>query len=132
MSHQSARRRKDRAPLTERSLLRTLRRALPRRNGYASPNCEELISEASHFGVGSPLRMRRLLLKHRRTLIADDRETLLASGYMRLVAEEYGESHVAELRCKQRCFTWEALVRNAFELEFGERYEAYTRKRDGL
>jgi hypothetical protein len=96
------------------------------------PNCEELISEANHFGVGSPLRLRRLLLKHRRALIADDRETLLASGYMRIVAAEYGELHVADLRRKQRCFTWEGLVRNAFELEFGERYEAFSRKRDGL
>jgi len=132
MSHQSARRRKDEAPLTERSLLRTLRRALPRRNGYLPPNSGELIAEARQFDVGTPLRLRRLLLKHRRALIADDRETLLADGYMNLIAQEHGLSHVAELRRKQRCFTWEALVRTAFELEFGERYEVFSRKRDQL
>jgi hypothetical protein len=132
MSHQSARQRKDRAPLNERTLLQTLRRALPRRNGYMRPNCEELISEARHFGVDSPSRLRRLLLKHRRSLIADDRETLLASGYMRMIASDYGDSHVAELRRKQCCFAWEALVRNAYELEFGEQYEAFSRERDGL
>jgi hypothetical protein len=51
---------------------------------------------------------------------------------MRMIASDYGDSYVAELGQKQCCFTWEALVRNAFELEFGERYEAFSRERDGL
>ncbi len=96
------------------------------------PNCEELISEAAHFGIGTPQRLRKLLLKHRRALIADDRETLQASGYLRLIAEEHGESYVTEMKRKQRCFTWEGLMRNALGLEFGELYEAYARERDGI
>jgi hypothetical protein len=131
MSHLSARQRKDRDPLTERSLLRTLRRALPRRNGYMKPNSNGLIEESRVFGIGTPSRLRRVLLKHRRALVADDRATLLDGAYMRIVAADYGEAHAAELRRKQCCFTWEALMRTAFELEFGERYDAYSRKRDG-
>lgn len=132
MSHLSARQRKDRAPLTERSLVRALRRALPRRNGYMKPDSIGLIEEARAFGVGNPSRLRRVLLKHRRALVADDRAVILDDVYMQIVAADHGEAHVAQLRRKQRCFTWEALMRTAFELEFGERYEAYSRRRDGL
>ena len=132
MSHESARVRKSRQPLTPLSLLQTLKTTLPRRNGYKQPNCEELISEATHFGIATPQRLRKLLLKHRRALITDDRETLQARGYMHLIAEEFGESYVTEMKRKQRCFTWEGLMRNAFGLELGELYEAYARERDGI
>ena len=131
MSRHSARQFKDRALLTERTLLRTLRRALPKRNGYVNPNCAELLDEARRFGVMSAGQLRRLLLKHRRELIADDRAALHSANYMRAIAADRGEHFVAQLRRKQCCFAWEALMRNAFELEFGDAYETFARERDG-
>ena len=112
--------------------MQTIRRTLLRKNGYMYPNCGALITEANDFNIGTPKKLRKLLLKHRRVLIADDLESILSSGYMRLIAEEHGESYAAEIRRKQRCFTWEGQVRLALELEFGQRYEAYSFKRDGI
>ncbi|HEY2533968.1 MAG TPA: hypothetical protein VGJ20_39610 [Xanthobacteraceae bacterium] len=77
------------------------------------------------------MQFRRILLKHRKALIADDR----ACSESRLLAfwiEDLGEAQVREMRRRKVCFTWEGMTRNAFELEFGAAYEEYSRKRDGL
>jgi hypothetical protein len=76
--------------------------------------------------------MTTLLLKHRRTLIADDRECLGSLVLMNAWREDYGEAFVRDMRRRQYCFSWEGLTRNAFELEFGEAYDEYARNRDGL
>jgi len=132
MTSVSARSRKDLAPLTEGGILSTLRSTLPKRNGFVSPNTAELLSEARQFGVTSRRKFRHLLLRHRRQLIADDRAALSEAPYVSSIREERGAAYVAEMQRKQRCFAWEALVRNAFELEFGDAYDAFARKRDAL
>ena len=118
--------------LTEAGLARILSRTLPRRNGYIAPNTAELLTELSHFGIANELQFRHLLLKHRRTLIADDREHLYSRPFLAAVAEDYGANRVQDMKRRQYCFSWEGLVRNALELEFGEAYEKYASKRDGL
>jgi len=130
--HIGARQRKNRAALTESTLASILRTTLPRRNGYAPADCGALIQEARHFGVHTGGQFRRLLLKHRGALIADDRAALADGVYMRAIRADRGEDYVSTSIRKQRCFAWEALVRNAFELEFGEAYEAFARARDEL
>lgn len=127
-----ARARKYRSKLTEASLRRILSRTLPKRNGYLAPNASELLTEANHFGIRTDLQFRRLILKHRRALLSDDRETLNDRIYLNALAEDHDSSHIRDMRRRQYCFTWEALTRNAFELEFGRAYEEYSRKRDGL
>jgi hypothetical protein len=128
----SARSRKDRAPLTEEGILSVLRAALPKRNGYMVPNTAELLDEAQRFGINSRRKLRHLLLRHRRQLIADDRAALCEAPYINHIREDHGAAYVAEMQRKQRCFTWEGLVRNAFELEFGEAYETFANRRDAL
>ena len=128
----SARSRKDHAPLTEGAILSVLRATLPTRNGYMAPNTAELLCEARRFGFTSRRKFRQLLLRHRRQLIADDRGALAEAPYINHIRDEFGAAYVAEMLRKQRCFTWEGLVRIAFELEFGEEYEAFANKRDAL
>jgi len=128
----SARARKFRRKLTEGSLVRILSRSLPKRNGYQMPDSRELLKEANDFGIHTDLGFRRLLLKHRRELIADDRSALNDRIYMKVVADSHDEAHLRDMRRRQYCFTWEAMARNALELEFGSAYEDYSRKRDGL
>jgi hypothetical protein len=77
-------------------------------------------------------QFRRILLKHRRALVAEDRAALADEFYMQAIRADRGEDYVSTLIRKQRCFAWEALVRNAFELEFGEAYEVFARARDEL
>jgi hypothetical protein len=132
MAQGGVRQRQDRASLTERGLLLVLRRTLSRRNGFIPPDCASLLIEARRFGVATPVRLRKLLLKHRRALVADDRSALRDKLYMATIEEDRGREYVLELRRKQRCFTWEAQMRTAFEMEFGEVYEEFARSRDGL
>ena len=128
----SARARKDQAPLTEGGMLAVLRTTLPKRNGFAAPNTSELLEEARRFGITSRRKLRHLLLRHRRQLIADDRAALREAPYINHIRIDHGSAYVAEMRRKQRCFSWEALVRNAFELQFGEAYAKFANKRDAL
>lgn len=127
-----ARERKYRRRLTEIGIARILSRTLPRRNGYVNPNTVELLKEATEFGIANELQFRRLLLKHRRALLADDREYLHSRPFLAAVAEDFGEARVHDMRRRQYCFSWEGLTRNAFELELGQAYEEYAQRRDGL
>jgi hypothetical protein len=113
-------------------MLAVLRTTLPKRNGFVAPNTAELLAEAQRFGINSRRKLRHLLLRHRRQLMADDRAALHEAPYIGHIQIDHGSAYVAEMRRKQRCFAWEALVRNAFELEFGEAYETFANKRDAL
>ena len=111
-------------------MLLVLRSTLPRRNGYVVPNTAELLDEARRFGVATRRKFRHLLLRHRHQLIAEDRAALSESPYINIIRNERGAAYVAEMQRRQRCFAWEALVRGAFELEFGGAYEVFSNKRD--
>jgi hypothetical protein len=127
-----ARTNKYRRRLTEAGLARVLSRTLPRRNGYVAPNTAELLKELSRFGIANELQFRRLLLKHRRALIVDDKEHLYSRPFLATAAEDYGADHVQDMKRRQYGFSWDGLVRNALGFEFGEAYETYASKRDGL
>jgi hypothetical protein len=86
----SARYRKYKRALTESAIPRILSRTLPKLNGCRTPNASELLKEARDFGISTELQFRRLLLKHRRTLIVDDRECLGSRALMNAWCEDYG------------------------------------------
>jgi hypothetical protein len=131
-SRTHARARKYGRVLCKEAITRILSQTLPRRNGYLRPNTAELLKEATDFGIHTELQFRRLLLKHRRALLADDRAALRDRLYMASLSDDNSEAHLLDMRRRQFCFTWEALTRNALELEYGAAYEEYSRKRDGL
>ncbi len=109
-------------------MLKVIADVLPRANGYRAPDCGALLTEVRHFGVGTAGRFRRLLSRHRRALRVYDRSALKDRAYLRSVAEEHGDAELRTMLLKQRCFSWEALVRTAMELEFGSAYyEQYGR-----
>ena len=128
----SARARKYRRGLTEVAIERILSRTLPKRHGYRRPNTGELLQELRDFSVSTELQLRLLLLKHRRTLIDDARACLRSRPLLTAWSEDHGDAFVRDMLRRQYCFTWEGLTRNALELEFGDAYEEYARKRDGL
>jgi hypothetical protein len=115
----SAKRSRDKEPLTDEVLLAVLRRQLPRRNGYLAPDCASLVQEARLFGVNTRGKFRQLISKHRRQLVEYDRSALKDAVYLESLRQDHGDEAVREVQRKQRCFTWEALTRTAFEFEFG-------------
>jgi len=127
----SARQRIADSPLSEQSLAATLRRVLPRRNNVGVIKFSELLEEAHHFNVSTNREFRRLMLRHRRAVIAGDREPLSPRDE-KIYRSEHGNQYVNERLRRQYWFTWEGLTRLAFEMEFGERYADYVRKRYGV
>ena len=119
------------SPLDEVGLIPELRRILPKKNNYGTINASGLIAEATDFGILSRGAFRRLMLKHCRRLKEIDR-TPLDELHERIFGQDLGIAAVREFQRRHFWFSWEALVRTAFELEFGERYEAYAFKRDGI
>ena len=119
------------APLDEKGLIAELGRILPRKNNYTTVNASELVGEARDFGILSRGAFRKLMLRHCRRLKEIDR-TPLDGLHERIYAEDHGIVAIREFQRRQFWFSWEGLVRTAFELEFGERYEAYALKRDGI
>jgi hypothetical protein len=107
---------------------RTMRCVFPRRNQEAPTNYQELIEEARAFGVLTRAQFRALLLRHRRALIAADREPLTLQQEQ-MYRADWGNYMVSERLRRQFWFSWEALTRLAFEFEFGEKYEEYKRER---
>jgi len=124
----SARAKKRQALLNPVAMERTMLRVLPRRNQMPPTNYQELIEEARDFDILTMAQFRALLLRHRRALIATNREPLTARDE-RLYRADWGDTVVSELLRRQVWFSWEAMTRLAFGFEFGEKYEEYLRER---
>jgi hypothetical protein len=55
------------------------------------------LKEATEFGITDELQFRRLLLKHRRALLSDEREYLHSRPFLAAVAEDFGQAHVQDM-----------------------------------
>ncbi|WP_255991976.1 hypothetical protein [Chitinolyticbacter albus] len=80
---------------------------------------EELLPELYRFGICTRSDLQRLLKKHRRALLTDDRSPLKLYE-QRHFASVFGEDFVRDAVRRQYWFAYPALVRNALESEFGE------------
>lgn len=117
----SARQRIAATPLDGALIHRIARRILPRRNDYmADPALfDALLPELQQLGITTRGRLERLLTRHRRALLTDDRSRL-APHEIRIYIEMYGDLDVRDALRRQYWFAYPALIRNALEREFGE------------
>jgi hypothetical protein len=107
--------------LTGDLIRQVARNIFPKRNDYVSDPAlfDELLPELSRFGVSNRGQLKRLLTRHRRALLADDRSRL-APHEIRLYVEMFGAEETKDAIRRQYWFGYPALVRNALESEFGE------------
>jgi hypothetical protein len=126
-----ARARVDGGKLDQANMLSSFLRALPKRNNFGVINFAELLDEANHFGVRTKKQFRLILLRHRCALLQADRESLDAV-HIAIYRQELGDEVMADRLRRQRWFSWEALTRIAFELEFAEAYIEFAAARDGF
>jgi|SRR5687768_18349623 len=131
MRRSSARQRLARSPLTEHAIENILRGTLPRKNDFSAISYGELLDECLRFGIDTRAKFRRLMLRHRRSLISIDQEPL-DDVHVRIYRAEFGDAEFADLMRRSRWFTWAALTRFALELEFGDAYREFADKRDGI
>jgi hypothetical protein len=112
------------APLAAASVRSVMRGLFPKRNDYVTDLAlfEELLCELQAFGIHTRGDLRRLMCRHRRALLADDRSRLTPRE-KRLYAEMFGSAFVRDAVRRRYWFAYPALVRNALEREFGEAAE---------
>ena len=105
-------------PLDADVLLSEMRKLFPKRNEYGSGSYAELAPELARFGIRNLKEFRRLMKKHRRTLLADEKFVLSQAeiDYLRSDVWLQGISSFE----RKTWYAYPGLVRNALELEYGE------------
>lgn len=117
-----ARSRKLNRPLDQIGIRATLRRVLPRRNDFGNIDFLELQSELHALGIDTPRKLRKFLLKHRRTVIGIDRQPFDELN-ARIQRSELGNERYVYLSLRRIFFNWAGLVRLALELQFEAHHE---------
>ena len=116
----SARRKKLDQPLSDPLIRSICAGIFPKRNGYndSGHDFAELVPELAQFGVCARGELKRLLTRHRRTLMLIDRAPFDA-GETQIYSEMIGVDELREDKRRQFFYAFPAFVRNAVELEFG-------------
>ena len=123
MKQPSARQKKAAVPLEPANAHAVVRTLLPKRNDYGPGIDEELVRELAAVGVQTRGALARLIKRHRRRLLAIDRDRL-AGWEQRHFVESFGAEFVRDACRRQYWFALPALVRIALELEYGEHPDA--------
>lgn len=117
--------------LTTEDIYSILLQTLPEQNDfYKNDYCEEL-EELLYFGIDTKISLLDLIVKHRETLLGIDAEEL-DEFHIKYYKEEYGEDYVNNRIKNKFWFSYNALLRIALELEFGEKYVEYSNHRDEI
>lgn len=111
-------------PLTAASVRTLMGGLFPKRNDYVTDPApfEELLPELQAFGIRTRGDLRRLMARHRRALLVEDRGRLTRRE-QRACAEMFGSDFIRDAVRRRYWFAHPALVRNALEREFGEAAE---------
>jgi hypothetical protein len=124
MQHMKARQKIVKQELNGAHIHKVMSGLFPKKNDYGGPSFEELVPELARFGVITVGRFQRLMKRHRRRLLAIDRDCL-APWEIQHYSECFGKEFVSDALRRQYWFAYPALVRTAAELEFGKEAAVY-------
>lgn len=117
--------------LTPTIVYRVMQELFPAINDYAASTYQEELQELTTFRILHQSDFEEMMLKHREKILAIDSESLDAQQI-----EWYRqEKTITDLDHKIEMgywFAYPAFIRIALELEFGEEYERFANKRDGI
>lgn len=117
--------------LTEQELYRILRETFPAQNDFHRTDyCEEL-QELKDFDITTSEQLKETLDRHKIVVLKYDSDPL-DEFHEQHYKSEYGEAFVDERIKGGFWFAYPALLRIAMELEFGDRYREYAKRRDGV
>ncbi|CAN7155480.1 hypothetical protein [Polaromonas sp. LjRoot131] len=120
----AARRRRNKQPLSGELIHRVTARLFPKRSDYGINSYEDIALELAKFGILNRGDFTRLMKRHRRELIRNDRNRL-APGEIKHFCEIFGEAFVKDALRRQYWFALPAMIRIAMELQFGEDAAVY-------
>jgi hypothetical protein len=119
----------DRLRIDGQHLYALMRRLFPKENDHSSFDGAELVQEFHYFGVHTRKQARRLLKRHRRSVIDIDREPFDELNE-RIFSTEFGEARMWDFKRRRAWFTYAGLARIALELEFEDAYRRFADERD--
>ncbi|WP_264510480.1 hypothetical protein [Flavobacterium sp. N1719] len=114
-----------------KDLYEILSQTLPEQNDFHKTDYKEELEELHFFGIKDKVALLDLIVKHRETLMEIDADEL-DEFHVKWYIEEYGEEFVNNRVKNKFWFSYSALLRIALELEFGNEYVEYSKKRDGI
>lgn len=113
-------------------LHKTMRNLFPKKNDCSSlTELEELVGELKKFSITTKRQVRLFLKKHRRQLLDIDKEPLDAY-HQKFYRDDLGDEEYLDAIRRQYWFCYPGFVRNAMEIEFGDKYEQFSNERDGI
>ena len=113
-------------------LHKVMRSLFPKRNDCASrDDLEEVFQELKLFEIKNKKQVRLFLKKYRRWLITIDKEPMDAT-HQRIYREDLGDEEFYDCMRRQYWFCYPAFIRNAMEVEFGEKYDKFSSERDKI
>lgn len=120
MHRQPARTRKDAEALTPEAVRRIVLSLFRRRHDYGAFDLDELVAQLALLGVTTRKQLR-LLMKARRRALLDSENQRMRRAELRWLATDGIEG--LDMHAGKSFFAIPGLVRQAAELEFGERAE---------
>jgi hypothetical protein len=109
----------------------TLKRFFPAVNDDFECDYVEEVAELRRFGITTIEQLGELLAKRGYEVLEIDRSPM-DDASIRLYEGDMGQEYVRNRLKKGFWFAYPGLLRIALELEFGDEYRAFSRKRDGL
>lgn len=117
--------------ITSAEVYEVLCEILPKQNDFYETDYVEERQELLDFGIDTKEKFRDTLLKHRELMLKWDAEDF-DEYHLKVYTEEYGEEYMADrIKNKYWC-AYPAFLRSMLSLEFGQEYDDYAYKRDGL
>jgi hypothetical protein len=117
--------------LTPKLVHEVLKRFFPVKNDNVQCNYAEELGELNDFGVETEDQLAALLQKRAEEVMEIDRSPMTEFD-IRMHAEAAGAESVAKRLREGFWFSYPGLLRIALELEYGQAYEDYAAKRDGV
>jgi hypothetical protein len=113
-------------------LQKMMRNLFPKKNDCCPlSELAEVVGELKTFSIRTKLQVRLFLKKHRRVLLEVEAAPLDKIN-QRIYREDMGDTEYLDRVRRQYWYCYPGLVRTAMEVEFGQTYEDFARKRDAI
>ena len=117
--------------LNTENLYQVLKECLPEQNDFYKTNYKEELEELKTFGITTTTELKSFIGRHIEEVFEIDSDPL-DEEHIKWYSEWYGENYVRERVENNYWFAYPALLRIMLELEFGETYKTFSKKRDGV
>ncbi|MFT6502317.1 MAG: hypothetical protein ACJASQ_002443 [Crocinitomicaceae bacterium] len=117
--------------LSSNIIYEVLKEKFPKKNDFGDSEFKEELDELLHFGIETKVQLTSLVLKHRSDVLAIDSEPL-DEQHLKWYAEGNLIENLSDKIENEYWFALPGLLRITLELEFGDKYQQFSYKRDGI